>query len=430
MNSTKIEPARRPIAGAGTFVPILAFLLPFMSLTVKGGIHIAQVSIVLTALWLLNKGLPAFYVARAREIRWVVAGFAGWFAVSLARLLVFDQSMHTLDGPLRLLLALVAIGVIACLRPDAKWFWLGMCFGTIGAAAIALVERLAFGIERAEGFTHHPITFGDLAVAMGVMSLCALSSLRRTRLAWLPVVALLAGVLAAVLSGSRGAWLGLLLVLVPLLKFGGRMHGRTLWYGAGLVLLAGVAAFAVPQTGVARRSADAVREVGQYVAVENAGTNVGVRLELWKASLMMIAEHPWVGVGRDAFHPTLLALERQGRLQHSVALDYSSSHNDVLHTLATGGIVDFSFLVLMYAGPLLFFWKVMKRGDDGRAALGLAGVALVVCFIGFGLTDVMFWLMIPKVFYATMVCTLMGFCLTVPPSAAPAADPLVSAPRS
>ena len=404
-----------PFQGARHWAPLLAFLLPFLSLTVKDGVHIAQAALVLTAFPLLNKGWPRVYADHARALRWVVAGFAGYFLVSLARLLVFHQSSHTLDGPFRLLLALSGIGVIACLKPDVRWFWLGLCAGTTGAAIIAAVQRFASGIDRVPGFTHHPITFGDLAVAMGVMSLCALASLRHTRFAWCPVLAAVAGVLAAVLSGSRGAWLGLLLVLLPLLRFGGRMQGRSLWYGAAIVLAACLAAYLVPASGVARRVSDAIADVHQYVAVHDANTNVGTRLELWKASLMMIAEHPWLGVGRDAFHSSLMTLVTQGRIGHSLALEYSSSHNDLLHTLATGGIVDCCFLLLMYAGPLLFFRHVLKHSEGERAALGLAGLALVICYIGFGLTDVMFWLMIPKVFYATLVCALIGFCLALPP---------------
>jgi O-antigen ligase len=414
MTPTKVETLHGRVDGARILAPALAFLLPFISLTVPGGVHVGEAAILLVAIWLLNKGLPDFYVRQARAVRWIVAGFAGYFLVSLARLLYFHQALHTLDGPLRLLLALIGIGVIALLKPGVTWFWLGLCSGTIGAAVIAVVQRVVFGIDRVAGFTHHPITFGDLAVAMGVMSLCGLSGLRSTRFASLPVLALLSGVVAAVLSGSRGAWLGFLLVLLPLLKFGGKMQGRMLWYGAGIVLLACLGAYFIPATGVARRVAEGVSDVHQYFAVQNAGTNVGVRLELWKASLMMIAEHPWVGVGRDAYHDSLQALAMQGRLQHSTALEFSSSHNDVLHTLATGGILDFSFLLAMYVGPLLFFWKILKRSGGERAALGLAGVVLVVCFIGFGLTDVMFWLMIPKVFYAMMVCTIAGLCLAVP----------------
>ena len=50
---------------------------------------------------------------------------------------------------------------------------------------------------------------------------------------------------------------------------------------------------------------------------------------------------------------------------------------------------------------------------------------LVICFIVFGLTDVMFWLMITQAFYAAMVCVLVGFCLAAK-TPAPAAIPSIS----
>jgi O-antigen ligase len=400
---------------------ILMFALTALALTTSFGMGLVQLLVLLSTAWLANKGLFAFYVSNARAIRLIVLAFAGYFLISLVRLLYFHQDSHTLDGPSRMLLALSCIGFAGFLRPRIRWFWLGLCVGTIGAAAIGVWQWLMLGMERVEGFTHHPITFGDLSVAMGVMSLCAWSEFRNSRLAFLPVVAMLCGVLASILSGSRGAWLGLLLVLVPLLKFGSAVHGKRMAYGVGLALVLSALAYAVPATGIAHRVDDAVSDVQRYATARDATTNVGVRLELWTASLMMIAEHPLVGVGRDQFRPSLLALAREGRLQQSPALDYSSSHNDVLHMLATGGLVDFAFLMLIYGAPLAFFWKALHSGVAQRTVPALAGLLLVICFIGFGLTDVMFWLMIPKVFYAMMVCVLTGFCLA--DGAQPAARP-------
>jgi O-antigen ligase len=225
------------------------------------------------------------------------------------------------------------------------------------------------------------------------------------------VVGLLCGVLASLFSGSRGAWLGLLVVLWPMLKYGSHMHRTTIRTTVGLVLAACVAAYALPQTGVAGRMGDAVSDVERYYSLNDSSTNVGIRLELWKASAMMIAEHPFIGVGRDAFHDELQALEREGRLQKSLALIYSTPHNDVLNTLATGGLLDLSFLLLIYGAPLAFFMRTLRHGPPAAAAPALAGLLLVICFIAFGLTDVMFWLMLTKAFYATMVCVLAGFCL-------------------
>ncbi|MDQ2989138.1 MAG: O-antigen ligase family protein, partial [Pseudomonadota bacterium] len=380
-----------------------------------------QLLVLLATAWWWNRGVSAFYAANARAIRLIVIAFAGYFLVSLVRLLVFHEGLHILDGPSRMMFALSCIGFVGFLRPPIRWFWLGLCIGTIGAAAIGLWQWLVLGMDRVEGLTHHPITFGDLSVAMGVMSVCAWSAFRNSRLAFLPVVAMLCGVLASIVSGSRGAWLGLLLVLLPLLKYGSAVHGKRLAYGVGAVLAFSLLAYSVPATGIAKRVDDAVSEVRQYAATRDATTHVGVRLDLWRASLMMIAEHPLLGVGRDGFRPALLDMARQGRVQQSPALVYSSGHNDVLHTLATGGLVDFVFLMLMYGAPLAFFWKTLYGGAAGRAAPALAGLLLVICFIGFGLTDVMFWLMIPKSFYAMMLCALTGFCLA--DGAQPAARP-------
>ncbi|MBI3229278.1 MAG: O-antigen ligase family protein, partial [Burkholderiales bacterium] len=182
---------------------------------------------------------------------------------------------------------------------------------------------------------------------------------------------------------------------------------------AGIAVLA--LAYVVPATGVAHRVDEALSDIQRYMRNQDATTSVGIRLELWKASWMMLSDHPWLGVGRDQFRPALLALAAQGRLPLSPALEFSSSHNDALHFLATGGLLDFSFLLLLYGAPLVFFARVWRQAqqqaDHVRAEAALAGLVLVLCFIGFGLTDVMFWLMMTKVFYVMMVGVLAGFCL-------------------
>jgi O-antigen ligase len=396
---------------AGTAASWLMLLLPASALTTGFGLHLVLFVVLLSLGLLARRGLADFYRAHAHQIRFIALGFAGYALVTLLRMLWFGHRLSVMDGPSRMLFALACIGFVGILRPRIRLFWIGLCAGTIGAALIGGWQFLWLGEERVQGMTHHAITFGDLAVAMGVMSFCALSEFRGTRLAWLPPFAFLCGVLAAIFSGSRGAWLGLLLVLWPMLKYGSRMHGKTMRYAVGLVLLACAAGYFLPQTGIARRVADAVSDVERYYSVHDASTNVGTRLELWKASGMMIADHPLLGVGRDAFHPTLLALEKEGRLQNTVALTYSSAHNDVLHTLATGGLVDLAFLLLMYGAPFAFFSRMLHAGPPAAAAPALAGMLLVISFIAFGLTDVMFWLMMTKVFYATMVCVLAGFCL-------------------
>lgn len=407
--------ARQPVRTL--FANGVAFLLPALVLTTPDSMTVMQAIMLVAVLAARRAQWSAFWRLHARAVRWIGFGFAGYFLVSLLRLVVFDQPLRTLDGPFRLLLSLSCIAFVCLYRPRQRWFWLGMCVGSLGAGVVALTEWLMTGADRIEGFTHHAITFGDLAVAMGVMALCSLSEWRDGRWGWLPVVALISGLAASVLSGSRGGWVGLLLVVPPLLHYGSAVHGRRIVYAMAAVLALCVVAYFVPATSIERRTMDAVHEVQRWFAADDATTHVGVRLELWKGSWMMISEHPWLGVGRDNFFTALNALHAEGRLQGSPALEYSSSHNDLIHTLATGGVLDFSLLLVMYLAPLLFFLRVLAQPGSEARTPALAGMSLVVCYFGFGQTEVMFWLMMPKIFYGMMVCVLAGLCLTAGPSA-------------
>jgi len=407
---TPASPSTPQIEYGGPLSSTMIFLLPALAMSSKVGLGLVQLMILLL---LIRRGRPllALYRRHWSDIGGVMLAFGGYFLVSLVRLLLDHQRLNTLDGPSRLLFGLSCIGVVYYLRPRARHFWLGLSFAAVLSAVMALYQVTLGGMERAIGFTHHEITFGDLALACGLLSLCGLADLRHTRMSWLPGLGLVCGLLASMLSGSRGGWLALPLVLIPVARFGVQIYGRRLLMVGAVLLALVVLALAVPATGVALRIEQALAEVQRYLALGDATTSVGIRLELWKASLMMFAEHPWLGVGRDQFDVALHALAAQGRLQPSPALIYSSSHNDMLHCLATGGLLDFGLLLAMYLAPLRFFWAQLRRPDHGQRALALAGVIVVVAFFAFGLTDVMFWLMMPKVFYVMMVCSLVGLCL-------------------
>jgi ADP-heptose:LPS heptosyltransferase/O-antigen ligase len=406
-----ISPAQLPKTGGSLFASAFIFALPALTLSTRHGLGASLGLLLLIFLCCARRGTLQAYKEHWNIVGATLFAFAGYFLLSLGRMILDHQGLNTLDGPSRMLLGLSAIGAVYFLRPKARPFWLGLCVGAIAAALIAIWQVEFQGMDRAVGPTHHAITFGDLAMAMGLMALCGLSEFRHTRYSFLPVLALLCGLIASILSASRGGWLALLLVLVPLVRFGRDIYGKRLLVACGVTLGLFALAIAIPSTGVAHRIGLAVDEVQRWFALNDATTSVGIRLELWKAAWMMFSQHPLLGVGRDEFDTVLHAMASQGLLQQSPALTYSSAHNDVLHTLATGGLVDFVLLIAMYAAPLMLFARLLNAPDRGQRPLALAGVILVLSFVGFGLTDVMFWLMTPKIFYITMIGTLAALCL-------------------
>jgi O-antigen ligase len=89
-------------------------------------------------------------------------------------------------------------------------------------------------------------------------------------------------------------------------------------------------------------------------------------------------------------------------------------HNAVLQALVTGGIFGlFAWLGVMLM-PLVYFTRRLKAGGAGAPQFtpALAGVLVVVSYLCFGLTEVIFWSMKGCLFYALMVFLLVGFCET------------------
>jgi O-antigen ligase len=111
------------------------------------------------------------------------------------------------------------------------------------------------------------------------------------------------------------------------------------------------------------------------------------------------------------------ALIERGAASPTVA-EYHHAHNELLHALATQGLPGAVALLLMYGAPLLFFAQAMKRRDAGLPC-ALAGLMLVLSFIAFGLTQVLFVHHIGAAFYAVMVALLTGLCLQARDPASP-----------
>jgi O-antigen ligase len=412
---TPTAPSRAMRAQAG----VLVLLLPALALTTSFGMTLVQLLILLMLGWRARGEVLPTLRRHWPMLGPYLVGCMAYFVIGLGRLVLGHLHLSSLDGPFRILLSLSCIAFVAVLRPPVRMWWIGLCIGAIGAGVVAMLETAFyvytdgfwFGINRAEGFTHHPITFGNLALALGMLSTCAIGVFRGSRLSALPWFGLLFGLIGSLLSVSRGGWPALLVCAIPLLAYRTAVNGRAIVAALVATAVLCVAAYLVPATGVATRVEDAVSDVHNYVQNGDASTNVGIRFDLWKASWLMFIDHPLVGVGREQFYPHLRELADEHRLGlYPNPVFNSSSHNDVLHFMSTGGLLDLSTYLLMLGAPAVVYLRILRRRGDARQPLALAGLLMVLCIFTFGMTDSMFWLMTPKVMYAMFTGVLLGFC--------------------
>jgi len=406
MNSNSTH-TREPVR---IWVGTLAFLLPCLSLITLFGVSLASFLFLGSSLILFNPCRDAL-LRHWPEIRWVVLAFLMHFVFVMACALLRGVSLSAVEKPARMFLAVSSLALVLAVRAPRQALWWGVSAGALAALPFIAWQRIGEGIERPGGLIN-AITFGDLALLLGLMSLAGAIDLRRNRRqALLCGAGALAGVLASLLTGTRGGWIALVPAAVVLLRHLRALDSRPvrILLAAGAALLA--SAWLVPVFGVQARFAQGVMDIRTWYEGGSVWTNVGSRLELWKGALMLIREHPLLGLDFGACRARLAAFAHEGLLDPMV-LSLPHLHNDGLQVLATGGAVGFVVWAAILAAPLLFFSRQIGAGTRApQFAVALAGMLVVLGYLSFGLTEVIFWSMKGSLFYALMVFLLMGFCL-------------------
>jgi len=329
-------------------------------------------------------------------------------AVIIYQLVTGDFRGRTFDLPSRLALFVFMLWAIMLVPLRAlklvKW---AMATGAI-AAAIKIYVLTNGGVLR-YGTDFIPIiTFGQMSLLMGVF--CAYS------LAWedkpsrlhiaVMLVALSAGLLSAYVSQSRGVWATVPVFMV--LAFSLLRHVPRkikLWLVALFVVALGLISMF---SGIFKERVMAVQtDLQEYASNTDVNTSLGLRLQLWKGSLVLFREHPLVGVGVENY-PLALKDLAQRRIISEEASTYQHSHNEILFTMARLGIVGTLALLAVYFVPLGWFALNLRHMDPGVRTPATMGTALVLGFFVLGLADVVFlwWESFP--FYAIGVALFVA----------------------
>ena len=294
-----------------------------------------------------------------------------------------------------LVAALVLVGM-RCYPPNPRMIWWGVCCGALGAGSIALYERIVLGAERASNGIN-AIPFGNLSLLLGSLSLLAvLWCLRRLNprhvgLLLLAMRAAVRGLFGSWLSGARGGWVALPFVLLLVYRAARDLLPlRYLRLGAGGLLLLMLVPILLPQSGVGERVAQVAEDAQRYWQDGHAGSSLGMRLELWRAGVILVSEKPLLGFGEHHMEEALTALAEDGRVYERVVI-HMQLHNEVIDTAARRGLLGAISLLLLYGVPFWLFWKKLRRAghEPSLQVLAAAGMMVPVAFFDFGLTQSM-----------------------------------------
>ncbi|MEX3967966.1 O-antigen ligase family protein [Paraburkholderia sp. EG286B] len=392
-----------------------AFLLAFPSIAMlvqgaSSAVSIGAGVISLVALCSRPAGAPYGYAPLERyELALCIALCGPVAAVALSTLSHGHPMFKTWDSPSRFLLA---IPIFLALRraPPRIFVWADLSFtlGALSALALALFMPRDWGDGRIGSAFLNPIHFGDLALALGVLSAIALNWWRKDSALWraLKIAGLVAGLAASLLSGARGGWATIPLVALLIVWELGRnkpFHWKVLMPVAVAVLLGLVYGL----SGTVRDRVNGVSsDLTQYTQ-GHRDTSVGIRLQLYEAAATLIAENPVLGLGGDGFRDKMTLMAKQGALTPTAAqFGEGEVHNQLLAYMANYGIVGGLALLAIYVVPAVFFAAKLKSTSKTTRRTALIGLSFILMFFVFGLTVETFDLKSTVSFYATMLAVL------------------------
>lgn len=405
------------------------FMLPAMATTVPSGSSYSAILLVLVSCVAFFKASPQERKLPA-DARWLFLSFLPlavcWLLDDLSSGLSVGRSA---EKPIRILLTLPALWYLAYRPPAHIWLWLGASVGTMIACTEAIYQFFFLQMERAQG-AMFSIHFGDLVLMLGLMSLCAWHvPVRQNRWvfrAWL-LMGCMAGLLASILSGTRGAWLGLgviLAIYATYLLFGRRFKLLGLLVAANACLL-GIT-LSIPSLNVEDRAQAAYSDIQAFSSSGVANTSVGARLQMWQHAWRLYQERPVLGWQRRGY----LEQQRLGVARQEldpVMEQYDHPHNEWLNLAAKDGTLGLLALLVAYAVPFGIFLRLFRQARQPYharlRAVAAAGMLVPSAYFGFGLTEAFLPHSSVITVYCYLLCLLWGAAYGLQKRALPAHDP-------
>lgn len=310
-----------------------------------------------------------------------------WFAEAF----IHDLGLRGYDKPSRFFLACFILLYLLKHKPKQSFLWGGIVTGAWATGIWAISEKLLTNVAGVDAHTN-TIQYGNISMLLGLLCLAGFIwayQREKQRTFWITacLIGFLLGMIASILSGSRGGWIGTPLIIIYILKHYKNIIPKKHIF-IGTIILIGIVsgAYMAPSTGVKTRISQAVSDVSAYQNGQS-NTSVGTRFELWRAAFLIIKEKPLLGWGDKGYKDRLSEMKKEKTANPSII---SHPHNDFLYVGVTRGTLGILSLMLLYFVPFIIFYKSVNKLEGKDTAIPLAGLITIIAYLDFGLSQAFF----------------------------------------
>lgn len=380
-------------------VVAVVMLTLFLALapSVYGAVNILAVLLLLLGLFVGWRDLHHFQ----RPVRIIWLFFGLYVGVALLSLINNANWSHAAWRFERFYPFLLFIPLFGVLWRSNRWLFQALMVGVVGGAmAMAIVCLNDFFIHEQvrAGFSTgiNVNTLGHLAYVYAAICLAALITVPM-RLRWQIIIGcgVLAAIFTGIATGSRGALLAFLamLIFLVLLLLGSHWFSKK----AKIAVLVASAVIAVAiliyidhnRFWLSHLQRIEI-EVGAFISGDFSRSSIGLRLLMWLAAIKILQANPFIGTGIGDQRDDLVALQLSGEIPSMGPAAYSTFHNFYFDALAMTGLLGFTVMLLaIFILPGRLFWRtwfVAKDHEDYDRFYPLAGLLMLVVSAFYGLT--------------------------------------------
>ena len=372
------------------FLIFLLISFPILIISVKPfGNLILLVLLFLGSYIFIKQKKNPFLIPELKTLSWITLSY---FLVMMASMIIADglaAQFHHLGRKIHFLLAPLIALAIYDNNLSIVQFLRSIKFGLILIGIIVLVQFFIWGYDRPSGMFNENV-FSDLAVILLFLSIVRFFEETKREQIFTSIAAIF-GVIAVVLSASRGSWLSFL-VSIPV-YFGiasSRFSKGNYKRSFGLIILTIVISIGFTQIDLVKEKTAFAKKIG--TAIDNAQswsndksefTSTSARLEMWKYGLLAAEDSPLFGHGYRNANEVVSNYAMQFKKEISM---FTHLHNEYLTNLVSAGLVGLVSMIILLFAPLIVFVKKLRSEEHYNYAL--MGVLLCVAYSTFGFTHI------------------------------------------
>lgn len=326
-------------------------------------------------------------VVKSRELLLCSGIMLLYLAMPLLSYFLIDDSEFALSRLKRqlMLLGIPFVFILLwwlCLRLRTVMIFIALNAVVFGVYAVWFHESRA---GRVDGVTH-AVLFGNVSLFFSFASLALFFISRQPCWRLLAVAGVILGGSASLLSGARGGWVAVpVLMVVALLA-----TGRALKLKRSMVAV--VTAFIIlilvglwHTHAVQTRVSQALHDWTQ-LSENNWRTSLGLRVAMWEQAWMEIRESPILGTGFSGYRSRILAAVETKKLPKVMLKFATEPHNEYLYQWMTRGFPGLFVFLMCLSLASWYFFRLLLYGGVSGVAVGHVGLSLTAVVAVSGLT--------------------------------------------